>query len=149
MVTFIWGCGSANKEKPPLVKINNYEITKEEFEEVRTRIKYFSPGGGTSLFPSSGSFFETLMNPHSVETLRLLRQKSGKPLRITTNGRSLTPNLVTQLSHFKPIYLYISLNSCSSSRRNELMKDTRPEIAIKSLALLRTYASKRTLLIVF
>ena len=30
---FVIGCGRAPKEKIPLAKINNYEITKEEFEQ--------------------------------------------------------------------------------------------------------------------
>lgn len=33
MVMLIGGCGPANKDKSALVKINNYEINKEEFEE--------------------------------------------------------------------------------------------------------------------
>lgn len=32
-IIFIIGCGRVTKEKTPLVKINNYEITKEEFEQ--------------------------------------------------------------------------------------------------------------------
>lgn len=69
--------------------------------------------------------------------LRLLREKTYKSFPTTTNGRDLTPKVVSELAKLKPIYLYLSLNSSSTLRRQKLMRDSQPEIAVNFLKLLR------------
>jgi len=128
-----------NKGTPPsIAPSNDLERTaKEEFEEVRTRIKYFSPEVGSTLFPNLGNIYEVMAHPYFMDMLYLLREKTSKPLRITTNGRNLTPEMMPKLAELKPIYLYLSLNSSSALRRQKLMRDPEPEIAITALPLLR------------
>lgn len=153
----VWGYGATrcncdclfcyHKGNPPSVALGNLRRpAEEEFEEMLTRIDYFSPG--SCLFPSLGCLYEVLMHPYCLEVLRRLRQKTSKPFRITTNGKNLTLELIAELSALQPIYLYLSLNSSSPSRRKKLMRDKEPEIAINSLPLLRERSIPYTVVIV-
>lgn len=128
-----------NKGNPPYLAASNNlkRPVRQEFEEIKTRIKYFSPEAGSALFPSIGSVCEVMAHPKFMDILYLLRQKTSNPFKITTNGKNLTPKVIAELSELKPIYLFLSLNSSSTSRRRRLMKDHAPEVAINSLGLLR------------
>jgi len=128
-----------NKGNPPSVATGNNldRSTEEEFKEIKTRIKYFSPEARRALFPSLGCIYETTAHPYFLDTLCFLRKKTPKPFKITTNGSNLTPELIAKLANLRPIYLYLSLNSSSVSRRRRLMRETKPEVAINALPLLR------------
>ena len=128
-----------NKGNPPSVVVcNNLNRTaEEEFEEIRTRVRYFSPEAEKALFPSLGCIYEVTVHPYLMDVLSLVREKTSKPFRITSNGSNLTTEVVDKLAKLKPIYLYLSLNSSSTSRRQRLMRDPKPEIAINALPLLR------------
>ena len=127
-----------NKGNPPSLALkSNKRRTIDEFKEIETRLNYFSPSEGVSLFPSLGTSWEVTAHPHFMEILRSLREKTSKPLRITTNGKSLTPKMVDELADLKPLYLYLSLNSSSRQRRQRLMRDDKPQIAISAPKLLR------------
>ena len=127
-----------NKGNPPSLALkSNKRRTIDEFKEIETRLNYFSPSEGVSLFPSLGTSWEVTAHPHFMEILRSLREKTLKPLRITTNGKSLTTKMVDELADLKPLYLYLSLNSSSRQRRQRLMRDDKPQIAISAPKLLR------------
>ena len=102
-----------NKGNPPTVAAcNNLNRTAdEEFEEIKTRIKYFSPEARQALFPGLGCIYETTAHPCFIDALHLLREKTSKPFKITTNGSNLTSEIVANLAQLKPLYLYLSLNS--------------------------------------
>jgi len=126
-----------NKGNPPSLALRSDKRTAiDEFNEIMTRLDYFSPSKRTSLFPSFGTSWEAAAHPHFMEILRCLREKTSKPLRIATNGKTLTPKIVKELANFKPLYLYLSLNSSSPERRKRLMKDNKPQIAISAPKLL-------------
>lgn len=132
----IFCCNKGNS--PSVATASNLNRpAEEEFEEMKTRIKYFSPQAKNALFPSLGTVYEVTAHPYFLEVLRLLRGKSSQLFRITTNGRNLTPEVIAELAKLKPIYLYLSLNSSSPSQRRKLMRDSKPEIAINALPLLR------------
>ena len=128
-----------NKGNPPSVATCNNlgRSAEEEFKEIKTRIKYFSPEAGQALFPSLGCIYETTAHPYFLDTLCFLRKKTPKPFKITTNGTNLTPELIARLANLSPIYLYLSLNSSFALRRRKLMRDPNPEIAIAALPLLK------------
>ncbi len=109
----------------------------DEYQEIQTRIKYHEPRAKLNIFPNMGSPCEALVNPYIFEILRSLRKKTGEPLRIPTNGSTLTPQMIQALVEFEPIYLDISLNSASNERRNWLMGDPEPQVTFNSLALLK------------
>jgi hypothetical protein len=111
--------------------------SEEEWREARTRLEYFSPRGKRSLFPTLGSPYEVLSHPRGLELLRELRRKTDRPFRLSTNGSRLTPEFVRELSALKPVYLYLSLNSSSPARRGEVMGTRNPDVAIRSLPLLK------------
>lgn len=127
-----------NKGTPPSSALANVKKPEEEeFAEIKARIKYFFSKANLSLFPNTGNFYEPLLHPQILEVLRMLREKIQKPLKISTNGCSLTPQFITELPQLQPIYLYLALNSSSPSRRQKLMRDKNPEIAINALPLLQ------------
>jgi len=128
-----------NKGNPPSVAVSN-DLDREaedEFGEIRTRIEYYRPEAGKALFPSLGCTYEVTEHPYFMDVLHLLRGKTSRPFRITTNGCNLSHEVITKLAKLKPIYLYLSLNSSSAVRRRKLMRDTNTEIAIRALPLLR------------
>jgi hypothetical protein len=110
---------------------------EEEFQEATTRVKYFSPRGKRGLFPSMGSPHEILSHPYALDLLGKLRKKTDRPLRLSTNGNNLTAGYVQRLASLKPVYLYLSLNSCRPGRRARIMGGKNPEIAIQSLPFLK------------
>jgi uncharacterized Fe-S cluster-containing radical SAM superfamily protein len=127
------------KGKPPLPALDFPRRTAaEELEEIRTRLKYFSPRKKKSLFPGPGSTCEVLAHPHILEILAELRLKTEKPFRLITNGAALMPETIGALSDLAPVYLDVSLNSASLSRRRRLMRDVKPEVAINALPLLKS-----------
>jgi membrane-associated protease RseP (regulator of RpoE activity) len=110
---------------------------EEEWKEVKTRLKYFSPPAKRALFPALGNAYEILSHPHALNLLRELRRKTNRPFRLSTNGNALTSESIQELSLLKPVYLYLSLNSSSPERRRQLMGVKHPETAIRSLPLLK------------
>jgi len=127
-----------NRGNPPSLALDVLRRpATEEWQEMMTRLKYFSPGAGQCLFPSMGSIYEVLVHPKILTVLRKLREKTPAVFRIATNGTLLTPGRISQLAALQPIYLYLSLNSASPSRRHKLMKDSSPRVAINAPPLLR------------
>ena len=127
-----------NKGNPPSLALKSSKRrATDEFNEIKARLNYFSPAEGVSLFPSLGTSWEVTAHPYFMEILHSLRERTSKPLRITTNGKKLTPKMVNELAKFKPLYLYLSLNSSSPQRRQRLMRDDKPQIAISAPKLLR------------
>ena len=119
----------------PLEQASNSPV--EEFEEVKTRLKYFSPKSKLALPPSLGGIYESFAHPYFLESLYLVRQKTSMPLRLATNGETLTPEMISELSQLGPMYLYLSLNSSSPYRRKKLMRSRNPHVAIDALPILR------------
>ncbi len=123
---------------PPSVALQQPKRTaREEYEEARTRLKYFSPPKKRVLFPAMGSPHEVLSHPFALDLLAELRKKTDRPLRLSTNGNRLTAEFICRLSSLRPVYLYLSLNSSSPTRRREIMGGENPEIAIRALPLLK------------
>jgi pyruvate-formate lyase-activating enzyme len=121
---------------------------KEEWKEIRTRIRSFEPLSGRGLFPSFGSPREALVHPFAIEALSALRAKTSAPIRISTNGTTLREETVERLASLGPIFLDVSLNSSSPQRRAALMRDPQPDVAINSLRLLREHGIPYTVTIV-
>ena len=123
---------------PPSLALEQPNRTaEEEYAEVRTRLKYFSPRAGRTLFPTLGSPYEVFSHPYIIDVLVDLRKKTDRPFRISTNGNALTKEFIGKLSSLQPIYLYLSLNSSSFDRRALLMGGRESEVAIHSLPLLK------------
>jgi MoaA/NifB/PqqE/SkfB family radical SAM enzyme len=126
------------KGNPPSLALEQPKRNpQEEWEEVGTRLRYFSPRGRKALFPTLGSSYEILSHPRAIDLLRELREKTGRPFRISTNGNRLTREFIAELAELKPVYLYLSLNSASPDRRGEIMGTKNPGTAIHSLPLLK------------
>lgn len=122
---------------PSLALVSPSRSPEEEFEEVRTRLRYFSPEKNRALFTSLGTCFEPFIHPHFRDVLEEIRAKTDRLIRVSTNGTTLTEEMIGYLSRFNPLHLDIALHSSSPTRRQRLMRDRSPEVAIKSLPLLR------------
>jgi NifB/MoaA-like Fe-S oxidoreductase len=137
------------KGNPPSLALDQPERkNEEEWEEVRTRLKYFSPPGKRSLFPSLGCSYEIFSHPKVLDLLRELRKKTDRPFRISTNGNRLTRDFIRELALLKPVYLYLSLNSSSPRRRREIMGAAHSDTAIHSLPLLKEWGIPFAVIIV-
>jgi hypothetical protein len=127
-----------HKGNPPSLALRNLRRPRaEEWEEMKTRLRYFSPPARQALFPTLGCIWEVFAHPRSLEILRRLREKTSRPFRIATSGATLTPDFIAELEKLKPVYLYLSLNSSSPSRRRRLMRDKQPQVAINAPGYLR------------
>jgi hypothetical protein len=90
--------------------------------EATTRLKYYSPKSQKCLFPSTRPHMETFFNKNAIEILKKARKSSPEELFIiTTNGSTLTPDVVGQLSKIKPLLIKLSINSTDTQNRNFLM----------------------------
>ena len=125
-----------NKGVPPQLRPKPQD-PEEEYREIQTRIAYYSPRGKLNLFPKFGTPCESLGHPHVLDILKLLREKTDEPFRISTNGSQLTVEMIQALKKLKPIFLDVSLNSSNPERRYWLMDDSHPEVALSSLAYLK------------
>ncbi len=127
-----------HKGNPPDIALpTRRRPPSQAFQEMLTRLEHFNPRAQTALFPGLGTQWEALASPFSLPILRLLRERTGRPLRIYTNGEKLTPNSVEALADLKPVYIYLSLNSVSPERRRRLMGSRHPEVALGAPSLLR------------
>ncbi|MBW2051078.1 MAG: radical SAM protein [Deltaproteobacteria bacterium] len=109
----------------------------DEHKEIQERIKNYVPSAKLNIFPNMGSPAEALAHPHILDILTGLRQKTSEPFRFSTNGSTLTQEMIQALTILKPVYLDLSLNSSSPERRQWLMRDPEPQIALESLAHLK------------
>ncbi|MDY6854681.1 MAG: radical SAM protein [Thermodesulfobacteriota bacterium] len=127
-----------NKGYPSsLALVSPSRFPKEEFEEIKTRLRYFSPKRGTNLFTSLGACKEPFIHPYFKEVLEGIRKRTDRLIRVATNGSTLTKETIDFLSRYKPLHLDVALHSSSTVLRQRLMGDKNPEIAINSLPLLR------------
>jgi len=131
----VFCCLKGNPSSFPLC--HPVRAVEEDYEEAKTRLKYLPAQRGRALFTSLGGIYEVLAHPYCLQVLGELRKKTSKPIKITTNGESLTPELIAGLAGLQPIYLYVSLISSSPQRRRKLMRSRNPQIAIDALPLLR------------
>jgi len=136
-----------NKDAPPALKPELKE-PEDEYKEIQERIRQYIPRAKLSIFPDMGSPAEALAHPHILEILKELRNKTDESFRIATNGSTLTLEMVENLVEFQPIYIDVSLNSASASRRKWLMRDPEPQIALKALNLLKNAGIPYTVVIV-
>lgn len=125
-----------NKGAPDILKPRPRD-PEVEYREIHTRIKRYVPQGKLGVFPNMGSPCETLVHPHILDILRELRQRTDEPIRIPTNGSLLTSEMIQALSSSQPIFLDVSLNTASPTRRRWLMNDPKPQTALESLAGLK------------
>lgn len=110
-------------------------------EEITTRLKYYDPKNNFGLI--GGQLCESdeiISNPDIIGVLKTIRRKDKKrAITITTNGTSLSADMVKKLSNVRPIIVVLSLNSSTPKTRGWLMNDQHPEIAINSLPLLKRH----------
>lgn len=110
-------------------------------EEARTRLKYYSPESGSSLFPSNRNHMETFVHPKAVELVAMARDREpGKVFWITTNGSHFTESVVKKLAELKPLIFKLSINSSNRDDNLALMHTgDKTDIALNAPLLLQKY----------
>jgi len=136
-----------NKGNTPILKPGPRDAA-DEYQEIKSRIKHYLPRARLNIFPNMRSPGEALSHPHILDILNRLRRKTSECFRISTNGSTLTPQMIGALSEFMPVYLDISLNSSSPGRRRWLMNDPDPQIVLNSLGHLKHAGIPYSLVIV-
>ncbi len=110
-------------------------------EEAETRLRYYEPATGASLFPSNRNHMETFVHPFAVEIIEMARQRQpDKVFWLTTNGSHFTEPVVERLSQLKPLIFKLSLNVSDPRLNMQLMQTgARTETAIDAPRLLQKY----------
>jgi uncharacterized Fe-S cluster-containing radical SAM superfamily protein len=112
------------------------------FEEVRTRIKYYSHEKKKGLPTPTRFPLEPFCHPHFLEILKLVRESdNNSTLWIATNGGLLTEKVIKELTCLQPVMLCVSLNSADPSMRATVMREpkTCTMTAIAGIPLLQKY----------
>jgi hypothetical protein len=109
--------------------------------EARTRLKYYSPETGASLFPSSRNHMETFVHPQAVDIIEMARRRQpDKLFWITTNGSHFTEPVVERLARLKPLIFKLSLNVADPELNRELMGTKGgTEVALEAPKLLQKH----------
>ena len=107
--------------------------------ELNTRLKYYEPENGRALFDIFHQYYDAFSHPDCISILHKIRQKTNGILDLITNGRTLTEDVVKELRALRPLQLTISLNSADPGKRKIVMRDKTPEIAARSLPILKKY----------
>jgi hypothetical protein len=123
------------KGNPPDSVFNSSFQPSEE--EIRTRLRCFSSPDPTMLFPTWVDFEEILGDERSFRLLCELRKLTDEMFVITTAGGMLTEGFVEKLRGLEPLVLRLSLNLSDAGKRQALMRDSRADIGVKALPLLR------------
>jgi uncharacterized Fe-S cluster-containing radical SAM superfamily protein len=125
-----------NKYEPPTLRPES-KPPEGEYHEILERITHYVPGSKLNIFPTMGSPAEALAHPFILDILHQLRKKTTEIFRLSTNGSSLTSEMIQHLVALKPVYIDLSLNSSSLERRAWLMRDPECSVALNSLEHLR------------
>ncbi len=106
-------------------------------EEVRTRLRHYSPETGVGLFASNRPQMETFLHPKAVEVLEAARQRDKESLFcVTTNGSLLDEATVERIARLQPLIIKFSLNVADEKLHRELMglgARTRTSLAVPPL----------------
>ncbi|MDI6874062.1 radical SAM protein [Candidatus Solincola sp.] len=105
----------------------------DDWRRLEARIRHYRPRARRGLFPTFGGPREPFAHPQILPLLRSLRETTDEPLRLSTNGCALSPDLISELAKLAPLFLDLSLNSSDPARRSFLMGDPEPGRAISSL----------------
>ena len=108
-------------------------------EEMETRLKYYKPELGSTLFLSNYEQKEVLYDPKTMKYLRKIRDKSDEPFIINTNGLGLTEGAVQELKALSPVIVVFSVNSVNQAKRDAIMNNTKENDSIQIMTLLSKY----------
>jgi wyosine [tRNA(Phe)-imidazoG37] synthetase (radical SAM superfamily) len=104
-------------------------------DELATRLRYYDPVKGRSLFQAQWEINEILVDPKLKKTLRVLREVSMHPFYFITNGNPLSVDIIDFLAEVKPVHLIISTNTLDHVLRSSIMKEkeSRTKVAYSAL----------------
>lgn len=127
------------KGNPPGFPIQN--LTRmATLDEIDTRLRHYDPLTRKGVFTVRTAINEPFVNPRALDVLRTLRQKSGSELiSFITNGSLLTEEIVAALGELAPLFFNLSLYSVDEGVRREVLRDRRPENAVRAVELLHRY----------
>lgn len=130
----------SHKNNPP--GITAVSVGVRSMEEITRTMAFLDPGHVITIGESATPIIEgePFSHPAFREVIALVRRAFPEtPMEITTNGRSLSREMIGHLEAAKNIFLNISLNSASVRGRELLMGDT-PEQSERTIAGIRDLA---------
>lgn len=106
--------------------------------EMDTRLRYFRPEVGRTLFKSQWEINEFLVDPKLGPVLRELRARSDRDFYFITNGSPLLPRVIDLLTEVQPVTLIVSTNTIDAPLRMQVMNErrTQTQTALQCLELL-------------
>lgn len=105
--------------------------------EMDTRMHFYKPKEGKSLFVSSYEQKEVLYDPKTLGYLNELREKSDELIMINTNGLGLTEEVIKELKKLEPLIVIYSVNSIDQNERDELMQNSVVKSGMHILEMLK------------
>jgi hypothetical protein len=117
------------------------ELSLMPLAEARTRLKYYDPETGKSLFPSNRPQKETFVHPQALDIIEMTRERDPQVVYLlTTNGSYLDEDTVQRLARLKPLMIKLSLNVADPELHRQLMGvGKRTSIALGAARLLQKY----------
>ena len=108
-------------------------------EEIETRLALQNGERGTGLFQPATYINEIFCNPDVLEIMDRVRaaMPEDEVFTFVTNGTYFTEEVVERLEGYKPLFFNYSVNSLDAGVRRKILRDTEPEVAIRSIELLR------------
>ncbi len=107
-------------------------------DEVHTRLKYYDPVTGRTLFPGNPGHRETFLNRDALEIIEAARRREpGKLFSIATNGRLVTEDVVRRLADMRP--LIVKLLADVPDPENPVPLERRSEVATRTAAWLEQH----------
>lgn len=123
------------KGNPPSLRRIHRVISDEEF---RYRLALFRRG--LVLFPKNVlSTDEQTTSPRLTEALEVIREVTGAPLFLESNGVGLTPAVVRTLAKAAPVFVNLSVNSLNPAVRRRVLCDPVPGRIERAVDLLREW----------
>lgn len=110
-------------------------------EEVETRLRYADPDTGSGLFRPLTYINEMFCNPRALDIMARVRaaMPPDEVFTFVSNGTYFDRATVRRLADFKPLFFNFSVNSLDPDVRRRVLADREPEVAIRSLDLLREH----------
>lgn len=108
--------------------------------EIETRLHHYDTRLRRGMFTVRTAINEPFVNPRAIDILERMRAHNpDELLSFVTNGSYFTEDLVARLAELRPIFFNLSIYSTDEEVRRSVLRDRRPQNAVRAVELLRDY----------
>ena len=127
------------KGNPPGFPIQN-ATRMATAKEIETRLRHYDPAKRKGIFTVRTAINEPFVNKHAMTFLKQMRLRSPNELiSFVTNGSFLTEEVVQEIAQLQPVFFNVSMYSTDIEVRKNIIKDRKPDRAIRAVELLKKY----------